>query len=87
MIPQARVPVTDAETSLADVWEIMLEARSRVIIVQDQGQFLGLITLDDISELIQVMGAAKEREDTNAGGPGSRIAASAAEAQSTLDIN
>ena len=87
MIPQARVPVTDAETSLADVWEKMLEARSRVIIVQDQGQFLGLITLDDISELIQVMGAAKEREDTNAGGPGSRIAASAAEAQSTLDIN
>jgi Zn-dependent protease len=87
MIPHARVPVTDAETSLADVWEKMLEARSRVIIVQDQGQFLGLITLDDISELIQVMGAAKEREDTNAGGPGSRIAASAAEAQSTLDIN
>ena len=87
MIPQARVPVTDAETSLADVWEKMLEARSRVIIVQDQGQFLGLITLDDISELIQVMGAAKEREDTNAGGPGSRIAASAAEARSTFDIN
>ena len=87
MIPHARVPVTDAETSLADVWEKMLEARSRVIIVQDEGQFLGLITLDDISELIQVMGAAKEREDTIAGGPGSRSAASAAEAQSTLDIN
>ena len=87
MIPLARVPVTDAETSLADIWEKMLEARSRVIIVQDEGQFLGLITLDDISELIQVMGAAKEREDTNAGGPGSRSAASAAEAQSTLDIN
>ena len=87
MIPLARVPVTDAETSLADIWEKMLESRSRVIIVQDEGQFLGLITLDDISELIQVMGAAKEREDTNAGGPGSRSAASAAEAQSTLDIN
>ena len=87
MIPHARVPVTDAETSLADVWEKMLEARSRVIIVQDEGQFLGLITLDDISELIQVMGAAKEREDTNAGGPGSRSAASAAEARSTFDIN
>ncbi len=87
MIPHARVPVTDAETSLADIWEKMLESRSRVIIVQDEGQFLGLITLDDISELIQVMGAAKEREDTIAGGPGSRSAASAAEAQSTLDIN
>jgi Zn-dependent protease len=87
MIPQARVPVTDAETSLADVWEIMLEARSRVIIVQDQGQFLGLITLDDISELIQVMGAAKEREDTIAGGPGNQTAASVADARSTVDIN
>lgn len=87
MIPHARVPVTDAETTLADVWEQLLEAQSRVVIVQDQGQFLGLITLDDISELIQVMGAAKEREDTIAGGPGSHVGASAAEAQSTLDIN
>lgn len=87
MIPRARVPVTSGDTTLADVWEQMLEAGSRVIIVQDQGQFLGLITLDDISELIQVMGAAKEREDTIAGGPGGQAAASPPEARSTLDIN
>ena len=87
MIPRAQVPVTTSETTLADVWEEMMKSGSRVIIVQDQGQFLGLITLDDISELIQVMGAAKEREDTIAGGPGSQTAASAAEARSTTDIN
>lgn len=87
MIPRARVPVTEGDTTLADVWEQMLEAGSRVIIVQDQDQFLGLITLDDISELIQVMGAAKEREDTIAGGPGGHAAASSPEVRSTLDIN
>ena len=87
MIPRARVPVTSGETTLADVWEQMLESGSRVIIVEDQGQVLGLITLDDISELIQVMGAAKEREDTMAGGPGSPTATSAPEARSTLDIH
>lgn len=87
MIPRERVPTTSGDTTLADVWEEMLEAGSRVIIVQDQEEFLGLITLDDISELIQVMGAAKEREDMISGGPSGRVAASTAEAPSTLDIN
>ena len=87
MIPSARVPVTTADTTLADVWEKMMETGSRVIIVQDQGQFLGMITLDDISELIQVMGAAKEREDTIAGGPGNQTASSLADARSPADIN
>ena len=87
MIPRVQVPATTADTTLADVWEEMMQSGSRVIIVQDQGQFLGLITLDDISELIQVMGAAKEREDTIAGGPGNQTAASVADARSTVDIN
>ncbi len=87
MIPRERVPVTSGSTTLADVWEQMLERGSRVVIVQDQEEFLGLITLDDISELIQVMGAAKEREDMISGGPGGRVAATTAEARSTIDIN
>lgn len=87
MIPRAQVPATSADTPLADVWEKMMVAGSRVIIVQDQERFLGLITLDDISELIQVMGAAKEREDTIAGGPGGRSASSVAGAHSIADIN
>ena len=87
MIPSAQVPVTTADSSLADVWEEMTRAGSRVIIVEDEGQFLGLITLDDISELIQVMGAAKEREDLGSGGPGGGAAASAPEARSPVDLN
>ncbi len=87
MIPRAQVPATSADTPLADVWEKMMAAGSRVIIVQDEERFLGLITLDDISELIQVMGAAKEREDTIAGGPGGRSASSVAGAHSIADIN
>ncbi len=87
MIPRSQVPVTTANTTLADVWEKMMEAGSRVIIVQDQGQFLGLITLDDISELIQVMGAAKEREDTITGGSGGQAATSGTESQSIIDAN
>lgn len=87
MIPRAMVPVTTADATLADAWEEMMAAGSRVIVVQDQDQFLGLITLDDIGELIQVMGAAKEREDTLPGAPGSPLAASVSKAGSTVDLN
>ena len=87
MIPRAKVPETSGETPLADVWEQMMASGSRVILVQDQERFLGLITLDDISKLIQVMGAAKEREDAIAGGPGGRSDSSVAGAHSVADIN
>lgn len=63
MIPAAQLPVVNPETSLADVWEKMMEARSRVVLVKENGRFLGLITLDDISEVIQVMGAAKAQAE------------------------
>jgi len=63
MIPARDVPVVSPETTLADVWERMVEKRSRVVAVEDQGRFQGLITLDDISELIQMIGAAKEQEE------------------------
>ncbi|MBI3960765.1 MAG: site-2 protease family protein [Chloroflexi bacterium] len=63
MIPAQEVPMVGPETTLADVWDKMMENGSRVVAVKEQGRFLGLLTLDDISELIQVVGAAKERED------------------------
>jgi Zn-dependent protease/CBS domain-containing protein len=65
MIPAQDVPVVGPDTTLADVWDKM-EERSRVVAVNEQGRFLGLLTLDDISELIQVVGASKEREDKQA---------------------
>ena len=69
MIPAQQLPVVGPETTLADVWDQMMEERSRVVVVKEQGRFLGLITLDDISELIQVVGAAKEQEDKKADQP------------------
>lgn len=63
MIPAKDVPVVDPEATLADIWDRMMENRSRVVAVKEAGRFLGLITLEDVSEVIQVMGAAKERED------------------------
>ncbi len=69
MIPAQEIPVVGPETTLADVWDQMMENRSRVVAVKEQGRFLGLLTLDDISELIQVVGATKEREDNQASQP------------------
>lgn len=69
MVPAQEIPVVAPDTTLADVWDRMMEAGSRVVAVKEQGRFLGLITLDDISELIQVMGAAKEQEDRQAAAP------------------
>ncbi len=61
MIPAERIPVVSPETSLADVWDTMLEHHTRVVAVREGREFLGLITLDDISEVVQVMGATRER--------------------------
>lgn len=69
MVPAQEIPTVAPDTTLADVWDRMMEAGSRVVAVKEQGRFLGLITLDDISELIQVMGAAKEQEDRQAAAP------------------
>lgn len=60
MIPAREIPVVPVDANLADIWERMMEERSQVVAVKEAGRFLGLITLADISEVIQVMGAAKE---------------------------
>ena len=71
MIPAQEIPVVGPETTLADVWDRMMEDRSRVVAVKERGRFLGLLTLDDISELIQVVGATKAGEDKQAAQPSS----------------
>lgn len=60
MLPARDVPVITPEMNLADVWDCMIENRSQVVAVKERGRFLGLLTLEDMSEVIQVMGAAKE---------------------------
>jgi stage IV sporulation protein FB len=62
MLPAKDVPVISPEMNLADVWDCMIENRSQVVVVKEAGRFLGLLTLEDMSEVIQVMGAAKEGE-------------------------
>jgi Zn-dependent protease/predicted transcriptional regulator len=62
MLPAKDVPVISPEMNLADVWDCMIENRSQVVAVKEMGRFLGLLTLEDMSEVIQVMGAAKEGE-------------------------
>lgn len=66
MTPAQEIPVVGPETTLADVWDKMMEEGSRVVVVKEQGRYLGLLTMDDISEVIQLVGATKEQEDRQA---------------------
>lgn len=61
MLPAESVPVVSPTTNLADVWETMASGGSRVVAVKNGPQFLGLITLEDINEVFQVMGASMAR--------------------------
>lgn len=74
MIPAQDVPVLGPETTLADVWDKMMERGSRVVAIKEHGNFLGLLTLDDISELIQVVGAANENTQSPTGQPSTTTA-------------
>ena len=60
MIPAADVPVCKPSTDLATLWEKLATTGQRVAAVKDAERFLGLITLDDITEVVSVMGAANQ---------------------------
>jgi stage IV sporulation protein FB len=62
MLPAADVPVANPADTLAEVWETMGRSGSRVVVVMEHGNFLGLVSLDDLTEIIHVMGAALERD-------------------------
>lgn len=57
MQPASAVPKCTPDTDLATVWEMMSQSGSRVVAVAEQGEVLGIITSDDISEVFQVMSA------------------------------
>ncbi len=65
MLPAERVPVCTPQTTLDTVFEKMMEVGSRVAAVKENQAFLGLITVDDITELFQVIGAKLEGIDHN----------------------
>jgi len=62
MIPQDKIPHCSTETTLDIVREVMAQHASRVVAVFDQQDFQGLITIDDLTEVFQVVGAAMERK-------------------------
>lgn len=67
MIPAERIPVCEPQTTLDTVFEQMMVAGSRVAAIKESQNFLGLITLDDITELFQVIGAKLDGIDRQQG--------------------
>jgi Zn-dependent protease/CBS domain-containing protein len=57
MVPAADVPTCAPQQDLSEVWELMMRGGNRVVAVQEGGKFLGLLTIDDITEVFQVYGA------------------------------
>jgi Zn-dependent protease len=60
MIPADKVPVAPPREMLDKLWEKMAQGGSRVVAVKDGHNLLGLITLDDISEIFAVVGAHQQ---------------------------
>lgn len=58
MLRAEEIPVVTPATTLDQVWEKMATSASRVVAVKQQTQFLGIITLDDVGEVFNVLGAA-----------------------------
>lgn len=58
MIPAEEVPACKPDTNLAEIWETMGRRGLHVAVVKDGDQVLGLLTMDDITEVFHVMGAA-----------------------------
>lgn len=58
MVRADQVPVVAPTTTLDEVWEKMATGGNRVAAVKQQGQFMGIITLQDLSEVFSVLGAA-----------------------------
>lgn len=75
MLPAERVPVCSPNDDLAQVWETMTSSGLRAVAVKDHSEFKGLITIDDITEVFQVLGAAMDggtplyRDDDQPGSP------------------
>jgi CBS domain-containing protein len=57
MLRADQVPDVPPTATLAEVWETMATSATRVVAVKQQHQFLGILTLDDISEVFSVLGA------------------------------
>lgn len=66
MIRAESVPTCAPSQDLSVVWENMVQGGGRVVAVKEKAEFLGLLTIDDITEVFQVYGA--KLEGSNRGG-------------------
>lgn len=57
MVKAEEIPVCSPNQDLSVIWEKMITGGSRVVSIKRNHEFLGLLTLDDISEVFQVYGA------------------------------
>jgi stage IV sporulation protein FB len=57
MIQADEVPTCTPNQDLSEVWEVMVRGGGRVVAVKEGSKFLGLLTIDDITEVFQVYGA------------------------------
>ena len=70
MIAANQLPSMSIEGNLAQVWEKITSSGSRAVAIRQGTDFKGLITIDDISELFQVMGASFDHNMQAGGGSG-----------------
>ena len=61
MLKAGDIPVCTPNADLAEVWDKMMEGGVRVVSIQENREFLGLITIDDITEVFHVLSAAREK--------------------------
>ena len=79
MLPAAEIPVCAPDTSLAD--GKMTTSGKRAAAVFEGHKFLGLITLDDIAEVLHVLAAAMQGQGRRAaGGMGQQVGESVQDA-------
>lgn len=57
MLKAEEIPICAPNQDLSVVWELLATGGSRVVAVKRGQEFLGLVTLDDITEVFQVYGA------------------------------
>ncbi len=57
MLKAEDIPIGKPNQDLSMIWETMVSGGSRVVAIKNGAQFLGLLTLDDISEVFQIYGA------------------------------
>jgi Zn-dependent protease len=63
MIPAAQVPTCNPHVDLATVWETMARAGSRVAAILDGPRLVGLISSDDITQVIHMARATRQGTD------------------------